>query len=60
MIFRFKDRIESNNFYFSVQHSNLFNNNSIEVIRYQEYDDNDEIDIYCVEIKVVKLNEMQE
>ena len=54
MIFRFKDRIESNNFYFSVQHSNLFNNNSIEVIRYQEYDDNEEIFIYCVEMKVVK------
>lgn len=54
MIFKFKDRIESNNFYFSVQHSNLFNNNSIEVIRYQDYDDNEEIVIYCVEIKEVK------
>ena len=54
MIFRFKDRIESNNFYNSIQYSNLFNNNSIEVIRYQEYDDNKEIVIYCVEVKVVK------
>ena len=53
MIFRFKDRNESNNFYFSVQHSNLFNNNSIEVIRYQEYDLKEEIIIYCVIIEEV-------
>ena len=53
MIFRFKDRNESNNFYNSIQHSDLFNNNSIEVIRYQEYDDKEEIVIYCVEIKGV-------
>ncbi len=55
MIFKFKDRKESNNFYNSIQHSNLFNNNSIEVIRYQKYDDKEEIVIYCV-----KINEMQE
>ena len=54
MIFRFKDRNESNNFYNSIQHSNLFNNNSIEVIRFQEYDDIEEIVIYCVEIKKLK------
>ena len=54
MIFRFKDRNEYKNFFHSIQHSDLFNNNSIEVIRYQEYDDKEEIAIYCAEIKVVK------
>ena len=54
MIFRFKDRVESNIFYNSVQYSDLFNNNSIEVIRFQEYDVKEEIIIYCVRIEVVK------
>lgn len=53
MIFRFKDRIESNNFYNSIQHSDLFNNNSIDVIRFQEYDVKEEIIIYCVIIEEV-------
>ena len=54
MIFRFKDRNEYKKFFLSVQHSDLFNNNFIEVISYQEYVDNEEIVIYCVEIKEVK------
>lgn len=55
MIFSFKDRNEYKNFYLSIQHSDLFNNNSIEVTLYQEYDYNEEIFIYCVEINKVKM-----
>ena len=55
MIFRFKDRNEYKKFFFSIQHSDLFNNNSIEVIRFQEYDDKEEINIYCIEVKQLKV-----
>lgn len=55
MIFRFKDRNDYKKFYLSIQHSDLFNNNSIEVTLYQEYDYKEEIVIYCVEIKKVKM-----
>lgn len=54
MIFRFKDRKASNDFYNSIQYSDLFNNNSIEVIRFEEYYHKEEIIIYCIEVKGVK------
>ena len=54
MIFRFKDRNDYKNFFHSIQHSDLFNNNSIEVMCYEEYNDKEEIVIYCIEVKGVK------
>lgn len=50
MIFRFKDRKASNDFYNSIQYSDLFNNNSIEVIRFEEYYHKEEIIIYCIKV----------